>query len=390
MNKNIKRIGALAISFILLMPILTISTNANESIEMKGEKSFTTEKEAIDYIETLKKYNIELNQNKEDKLRYVLNVTGPSKVTKENEWVLDSTEEFTEQEFSTLDDANQAKDSYVSTEEKVYDLYIEKQNSKEMGTQSTTLHETKEEASAEVELIKKYLIQQGYDPSTFKVSDCMEQTVESIESTTEEFVYTGNVKSSGSPEEGFSVEVDAQGKLPVLVIKQSTYAILWTPNSINSTLFEKLKTFFINNDPSLSNSVKEWYQISGYGNHDLRDDEKQFGIYTFVQTANGVQFICPADKISHLSYGTYKNIETTSSKTLYSYEIQYALPTYVLKGNVKTYRKDTLTSYIVKWEYTSKKSTDVQTGIVSNVKFDVMLSIVSLLGMTYILKKKKK
>ena len=390
MNKNIKRIGALAISFILLMPILTISTNANESIEMKGEKSFTTEKEAIDYIETLKKYNIELNQNKEDKLRYVLNVTGPSKVTKENEWVLDSTEEFTEQEFNTLDEANQAKDSYVSTEEMVYDLYIEKQNSKEMGTQPTTLHETKEEASAEVDLIKKYLIQQGYDPSTFVVSDCMEQTVESIESTTEEFVYTGNVKSSGSPEEGFSVEVDAQGKLPVLVIKQSTYAILWTPNSINSTLFEKLKTFFINNDPSLSNSVKEWYQISGYGNHDLRDDEKQFGIYTFVQTANGVQFICPADKISHLSYGTYKNIETTSSKTLYSYEIQYALPTYVLKGNVKTYRKDTLTSYIVKWEYTSKKSTDVQTGIVSNVKFDVMLSIVSLLGMTYILKKKKK
>ena len=389
MNKNIKRIGALAISFILLMPILTVSTNANESIEMKGEKSFTTEKEAIDYIETLKKYNIELNQNKEDKLRYVLNVTGPSKVTKENEWVLDSTEEFTEQEFSTLDDANQAKDSYVSTEEKVYDLYIEKQNSKEMGTQSTTLHETKEEASAEVELIKKYLIQQGYDPSTFKVSDCMEQTVESIESTTEEFVYTGNVKSSGSPEEGFSVEVDAQGKLPVLVIKQSTYAILWTPEPINSTLFEKLKTFFKNNDPSLSNSVKEWYQISGYGNHDLRDDEKQFGIYTFVQTANGVQFICPADKISHLSYGTYKTIETTS-KTLYFYEIQYALPTYVLKGNVKTYRKDTLTSYIVKWEYTSKKSTDVQTGIVSNVKFDVMLSIVSLLGMTYILKKKKK
>ena len=186
----------------------------------------------------------------------------------------------------------------------------------------------------------------------------MEQTVESIESTTEEFVYTGNVKSSGSPEEGFSVEVDAQGKLPVLVIKQSTYAILWTPNSINSTLFEKLKTLFINNDPSLSNSVKEWYQISGYGNHDLRDDEKQFDIYTFVQTANGVQFICPADRISHLSYGTYKTIET-SSKTLYSYEIQYALPTYVLKGNVKTYRKDTLTSYIVKWEYTSKKSTDV-------------------------------
>ena len=389
MNKNIKRIGALAISFILLMPILTISTNANESIEMKGEKSFTTEKEAIDYIETLKKYNIELNQNKEDKLRYVLNVTGPSKVTKENEWVLDSTEEFTEQEFNTLDDANQAKDSYISTEEKVYDLYIEKQNSKEMGTQPTTLHETKEEASAEVDLIKKYLIQQGYDPSTFKVSDCMEQTVESIESTTEEFVYTGNVKSSGSPEEGFSVEVDAQGKLPVLVIKQSTYAILWTPEPINSTLFEKLKTFFKNNDPSLSNSVKEWYQISGYGNHDLRDDEKQFDIYTFVQTANGVQFICPADRISHLSYGTYKTIET-SSKTLYSYEIQYALPTYVLKGNVKTYRKDTLTSYIVKWEYTSKKSTDVQTGIVSNVKFDVMLSIVSLLGMTYILKKKKK
>ena len=389
MNKNIKRIGALAISFILLMPILTISTNANESIEMKGEKSFTTEKEAIDYIETLKKYNIELNQNKEDKLRYVLNVTGPSKVTKENEWVLDSTEEFTEQEFNTLDDANQAKDSYISTEEKVYDLYIEKQNSKEMGTQPTTLHETKEEASAEVDLIKKYLIQQGYDPSTFVVSDCMEQTVESIESTTEEFVYTGKVESNGSKEEGFSVEVDAQGKLPVLVIKQSTYAILWTPNSINSTLFEKLKTLFINNDPSLSNSVKEWYQISGYGNHDLRDDEKQFDIYTFVQTANGVQFICPADRISHLSYGTYKTIETTS-KTLYFYEIQYALPTYVLKGNVKTYRKDTLTSYIVKWEYTSKKSTDVQTGIVSNVKFDVMLSIVSLLGMTYILKKKKK
>ena len=389
MNKNIKRIGALAISFILLMPILTISTNANESIEMKGEKSFTTEKEAIDYIETLKKYNIELNQNKEDKLRYVLNVTGPSKVTKENEWVLDSTEEFTEQEFSTLDDANQAKDSYISTEEKVYDLYIEKQNSKEMGTQSTTLHETKEEASAEVELIKKYLIQQGYDPSTFVVSDCMEQTVESIESTTEELLYSGKIESSGSKEEAFNVEVVAQGKLPVLVIKQSTYAILWTPNSINSTLFEKLKTLFINNDPSLSNSVKEWYQISGYGNHDLRDDEKQFGIYTFVQTANGVQFICPADKISHLSYGTYKTIETTS-KTLYFYEIQYALPTYVLKGNVKTYRKDTLTSYIVKWEYTSKKSTDVQTGIVSNVKFDVMLSIVSLLGMTYILKKKKK
>ena len=390
MNKNIKRIGALAISFILLMPILTISTNANESIEMKGEKSFTTEKEAIDYIETLKKYNIELNQNKEDKLRYVLNVTGPSKVTKENEWVLDSTEEFTEQEFNTLDEANQAKDSYVSTEEMVYDLYIEKQNSKEMGTQPTTLHETKEEASAEVDLIKKYLIQQGYDPSTFVVSDCMEQTVESIESTTEEFVYTGKVESNGSKEEAFNVEVVAQGKLPVLVIKQSTYAILWTPNSINSTLFEKLKTLFINNDPSLSNSVKEWYQISGYGDHDLRDDEKQFGIYTFVQTANGVQFICPADKISHLSYGTYKNIETTSSKTLYSYEIQYALPTYVLKGNVKTYRKDTLTSYIVKWEYTSKKRTDVQTGIVSNVKFDVMLSIVSLLGMTYILKKKKK
>lgn len=390
MNKNIKRIGALAISFILLMPILTISTNANESIEMKGEKSFTTEKEAIDYIETLKKYNIELNQNKEDKLRYVLNVTGPSKVTKENEWILDSTEEFTEQEFSTLDDANQAKDSYISTEEKVYDLYIEKQNSKEMGTQSTTLHETKEEASAEVELIKKYLIQQGYDPSTFVVSDCMEQTVESIESTTEEFVYTGKVESNGSKEVAFNVNVVAQGKLPVLVIKQSTYAILWTPEPINSTLFEKLKTFFINNDPSLSNSVNEWYQISGYGDHDLRDDEKQFGIYTFVQTANGVKFICPADKISHLSYGTYKNIETTTSKTLYFYEIQYALPTYVLKGNVKTYRKDTLTSYIVKWEYTSKKSTDVQTGIVSNVKFDVMLSIVSLLGMTYILKKKKK
>ena len=389
MNKNIKRIGALAISFILLMPILTVSTNANESIEMKGEKSFTTEKEAIDYIETLKKYNIELNQNKEDKLRYVLNVTGPSKVTKENEWVLDSTEEFTEQEFSTLDDANQAKDSYVSTEEKVYDLYIEKQNSKEMGTQSTTLHETKEEASAEVELIKKYLIQQGFDPSTFEVSDCMEQTVENTVSTAEELIYSGKVESNGSKEEAFNVEVVAQGKLPVLVIKQSTYAILWTPNSINSTLFEKLKTFFINNDPSLSNSVKEWYQISGYGNHDLRDDEKQFGIYTFVQTANGVQFICPADKISHLSYGTYKTIETTS-KTLYFYEIQYALPTYVLKGNVKTYRKDTLTSYIVKWEYTSKKSTDVQTGIVSNVKFDVMLSIVSLLGMTYILKKKKK
>lgn len=390
MNKNIKRIGALAISFILLMPILTISTNANESIEMKGEKSFTTEKEAIDYIETLKKYNIELNQNKEDKLRYVLNVTGPSKVTKENEWILDSTEEFTEQEFSTLDDANQAKDSYISTEEKVYDLYIEKQNSKEMGTQSTTLHETKEEASAEVALIKKYLIQQGYDPSTFVVSDCMEQTVESIESTTEELIYSGKIESSESKEVAFNVNVVAQGKLPVLVIKQSTYAILWTPESINSTLFEKLKTLFINNDPSLSNSVKEWYKISGYGDHDLRDDEKQFGIYTFVQTANGVQFICPADKISHLSYGTYKNIETTSSKTLYSYEIQYALPTYVLKGNVKTYRKDTLTSYIVKWEYTSKKSTDVQTGIVSNVKFDVMLSIVSLLGMTYILKKKKK
>ena len=389
MNKNIKRIGALAISFILLMPILTISTNANESIEMKGEKSFTTEKEAIDYIETLKKYNIELNQNKEDKLRYVLNVTGPSKVTKENEWVLDSTKEFTEQVFNTLDEANQAKDSYVSTEEMVYDLYVEKQNSKEMDTQSTEQHETKEDALAEVELIKQDLIQQGFDPSTFEVSDCMEQTVESIESTTEEFVYTGNVKSSGSPEEGFSVEVDAQGKLPVLVIKQSTYAILWTPEPINSTLFEKLKTFFKNNDPSLSNSVKEWYQISGYGNHDLRDDEKQFDIYTFVQTANGVQFICPADRISHLSYGTYKTIET-SSKTLYSYEIQYALPTYVLKGNVKTYRKDTLTSYIVKWEYTSKKSTDVQTGIVSNVKFDVMLSIVSLLGMTYILKKKKK
>ena len=389
MNKNIKRIGALAISFILLMPILTISTNANESIEMKGEKSFTTEKEAIDYIETLKKYNIELNQNKEDKLRYVLNVTGPSKVTKENEWVLDSTEEFTEQEFSTLDDANQAKDSYVSTEEKVYDLYIEKQNSKEMGTQSTTLHETKEEASAEVDLIKKYLIQQGYDPSTFVVSNCMEQTVENTVSTTEELIYSGKVESNGSKEVAFNVNVVAQGKLPVLVIKQSTYVILWTPNSINSTLFENLKSFFINNDPSLSNSVKEWYQISGYGNHDLRDDEKQFGIYTFVQTANGVQFICPADKISHLSYGTYKTIET-SSKTLYSYEIQYALPTYVLKGNVKTYRKDTLTSYIVKWEYTSKKSTDVQTGIVSNVKFDVMLSIVSLLGMTYILKKKKK
>ena len=389
MNKNIKRIGALAISFILLMPILTISTNANESIEMKGEKSFTTEKEAIDYIETLKKYNIELNQNKEDKLRYVLNVTGPSKVTKENEWVLDSTEEFTEQEFNTLDEANQAKDSYVSTEEMVYDLYIEKQNSKEMGTQPTTLHETKEEASAEVDLIKKYLIQQGYDPSTFVVSNCMEQTVENTVSTTEELIYSGKVESNGSKEVAFNVNVVSQGKLPVLVIKQSTYAILWTPEPINSTLFEKLKTFFINNDPSLSNSVNEWYQISGYGNHDLRDDEKQFGIYTFVQTANGVQFICPADKISHLSYGTYK-IETTSFKTLYSYEIQYALPTYVLKGNVKKYRKDTLTSYIVKWEYTSKKSTDVQTGIVSNVKFDVMLSIVSLLGMTYILKKKKK
>lgn len=390
MNNNIKRIGALAISFILLMPILTISTNANESIEMKGEKSFTTEKEAIDYIETLKKYNIELNQNKEDKLRYVLNVTGPSKVTKENEWVLDSTKEFTEQVFNTLDEANQAKDSYVSTEEKVYDLYIEKQNSKEMGTQSTTLHETKEDALAEVELIKQDLIQQGFDPSTFVVSDCMEQTVENTVSTTEELIYSGKVESNGSKEVAFNVNVVAQEKLPVLVIKQSTYAILWTPEPINSTLFEKLKTFFKNNDPSLSNSVNEWYQISGYGNHDLRDDEKQFGIYTFVQTANGVQFICPADKISHLSYGTYKNIETTSSKTLYSYEIQYALPTYVLKGNVKTYRKDTLTSYIVKWEYTSKKSTDVQTGIVSNVKFDVMLSIVSLLGMTYILKKKKK
>ena len=388
MNKNIKRIGALAISFILLMPILTISTNANESIEMKGEKSFTTEKEAIDYIETLKKYNIELNQNKEDKLRYVLNVTGPSKVTKENEWILDSTEEFTEQEFSTLDDANQAKDSYISTEEKVYDLYIEKQNSKEMGTQSTTLHETKEEASAEVALIKKYLIQQGYDLSTFSVSDCMEQTVENTVSTTEELIYSGKVESSGSPEEAFNVNIVAQGKLPVLVIKQATYAILWTPEPINSTLFEKLKTFFIKKDPSLS-KLDGWYQISGYGNHDLRDDEKQFDIYTFEQTANGVQFICPAYRISHLSYGTYKTIET-SSKTLYSYEIKYALPTYVLKGNVKTYRKDTLTSYIVKWEYTSKKSTDVQTGIVSNVKFDVMLSIVSLLGMTYILKKKKK
>lgn len=390
MNNIIKRIGALAISFILLMPILTISTNANESIEMKGEKSFTTEKEAIDYIETLKKYNIELNQNKEDKLRYVLNVTGPSKVTKENEWVLDSTKEFTEQVFNTLDEANQAKDSYVSTEEKVYDLYIEKQNSKEMGTLSTTQHETKEDALAEVELIKQDLIQQGFDPSTFVVSDCMEQTVESIESTTEELIYSGKVENnSPSNDVPFTKDVVAQGKLPVLVIKQATYAILWTPEPINSTLFEELKTFFIKKDPSLS-KLDEWYQISGYKEHDLSGYKNQFGKYTFVQTDNGVQFICPADNISHLSYGTYKTIETTSSKTLYSYEIQYALPTYVLKGNVKTYRKDTLTSYIVKWEYTSKKSTDVQTGIVSNVKFDVMLSIVSLLGMAYILKKKKK
>lgn len=386
MNKNIKRIGALAISFILLMPILTISTNANESIEMKGEKSFTTEKEAIDYIETLKKYNIELNQNKEDKLRYVLNVTGPSKVTKENEWVLDSTKEFTEQVFNTLDEANQAKDSYVSTEEMVYDLYIEKQNSKEMGKLSTEQHETKEEALAEVKLKQQDLIQQGFDPSTFTVSNCMEQTVENTVSTTEELEYLPKVES---PNQGvFSIEVVAQGKLPVLVIKQSTYAILWTPGPINSTLFEKLKTFFINNDSSLS-KLDGWYQISGYKEHDLSGYKNQFGKYTFVQTDNGVRFICPADKISHLSYGTYKTIET-SSKTLYSYEIQYALPTYVLKGNVKTYRKDTLTSYIVKWEYTSKKSTDVQTGFVSNVKFDVMLSIVSLLGMTYILKKKKK
>ena len=244
MNKNIKRIGALAISFILLMPILTISTNANESIEMKGEKSFTTEKEAIDYIETLKKYNIELNQNKEDKLRYVLNVTGPSKVTKENEWVLDSTEEFTEQEFSTLDEANRAKDSYVSTEEMVYELYVEKQNSKEMGTQPTTQHETKEEASAEVDLIKKYLIQQGYDPSTFVVSDCMERTVENTVSTTEELIYSGKVENnSPSNDVPFTKDVVTQGKLPVLVIKQATYAILWTPEPINSTLFEELKTF---------------------------------------------------------------------------------------------------------------------------------------------------
>ena len=69
----------------------------------------------------------------------------------------------------------------------------------------------------------------------------MEQTVENTVSTTEELIYSGKIESDGSKEVAFNVNVVAQGKLPVLVIKQSTYAILWTPNSINSTLFENLK-----------------------------------------------------------------------------------------------------------------------------------------------------
>ncbi|MGM9947553.1 hypothetical protein [Floccifex sp.] len=381
-----QRIMSIGLSTVLLSQMSTVSIFAQEKPTLTGQKTFETKEEANSFVQELKNYNIELNKNKSDGLRYTLYLTGPTPLTT-SKWMEKETLELESEIFKTQQEAQIKKDSYTNSDERTYNLTITKQEG-DKGSQNTTTCYSLEDADNNLELVKNYLIEQGIDEETIQ-SELIKGT--EIQ-TTEPYFKVEDIELDENNE--YTIKKES----PVVVITLDGKTYIWTIGELA---------------PEIKNSILEKYNLREdnivfiYDYNDEESNEEQQNIASLLaslpfkievikeenQPDKVKVSLTPAENLDgeeeldiDLQYA-YSTVE--KEVDTYMYNVTYSIPVYVLSGTYTNFEKVNSTTYTVKWEYKSTKSTEVQTGIVSNYSVYIVLAAIALVGMFVVLRKRK-
>lgn len=373
-----QRIIAIGLSTVLLSQMSTVSIFAQEKPTLTGQKTFETKEEANSFVQELKNYNIELNKNKSDGLRYTLYLTGPTPLTT-SKWMEKETLELESEVFKTQQEAQIKKDSYTNSDERTYNLTITKQEG-DKGSRNTTISDSEENAKKELDALKESLIDNGVNPETIE-STLIKETKESVEYFKVEDIDLEN-------ENVFIIKKEN----PVIVITYGEKTYIWTEielqedrqNGIISTYeMDEEKVEFIYDRDNEGSEVPD----------DLEKDKSAlpFKIEVIDETDDQAKHVeitfNEFDENTGLKYAYL--VQEEKEVDTYMYNVTYSIPVYVLSGTYTNFEKVNSTTYTVKWEYKSTKSTEVQTGIVSNYSVYIVLAAIALVGMFVVLRKRK-
>ncbi|MGN1276539.1 MAG: hypothetical protein ACI4UK_06090, partial [Floccifex sp.] len=381
-----QRIMSIGLSTVLLSQISAVSIFAQEKPTLTGQKTFETKEEANSFVQELKNYNIDLNKNKSDGLRYTLYLTGPTPLTT-SKWMEKETLELESEVFKTQQEAQIKKDSYTNSDERTYNLTINKQEG-DKGSKSTTTCYSLEDANNNLVLVKNYLIEQGIDEKTIQ-----SELVKGTEiQTTEPYFKVEDIEFNEEEKEYTILENN-----PVVVITYGEKTYIWTEIKLQ----EDIQTGIIS-----TYEMDENVEFI-YDKEDEESNGEQQNIASLLAslpfTIEVIKEDNPPDKVK-VTLTPIENLDGEEELDInlkyaysidekevdtYMYNVTYSIPVYVLSGTYTNFEKVNSTTYTVKWEYKSTKSTEVQTGIVSNYSVYIVLAAIALVGMFVVLRKRK-
>lgn len=377
-----QKLISIGLSTALLSQMSTVSIFAQEKPTLTGQKTFETKEEANSFVQELKNYNIELNKNKSDGLRYTLYLTGPTPLTT-SKWTEKETLELESEIYKTQQEAQIKKDSYTNSDERTYNLTITKQEG-DKGSQNTTTCYSLEDADNNLEFVKNYLIEQGIDEETIQ-SELIKGT--EIQ-TTEPYFKVEDIELDENNE--YTIEKEK----PVVVITYGEKTYIWTEielqedrqNGIISTyeMDEEKVEFIYDRENEESNEEQQNIASLPFTIEVIKEDNQPDKVKVTLTPIDNPDREEELDIDLKYAYSTVeKEVDT------YMYNVTYSIPVYVLSGTYTNFEKVNSTTYTVKWEYKSTKSTEVQTGIVSNYSVYIVLAAIALVGMFVVLRKRK-
>lgn len=219
---------------------------------------------------------------------------------------------------------------------------------------SSTLHEVTfgEVTSKEVDTKTETVHVTG---GTFASKDARDRDLEQKTTEAERDGYTVKNKVKTQSEVAWGGKGDSSteyhlGANSFAAIKQSTWYVIWTPETVDSDTLEAIKNVIWENDPS-NKAYKGCF--TGFDKN-FSTSEKTSGVYWVTKNDDGsyTMHVSSTDKISHLDYGTLPT---------YSYSFDKTRQTPILKW----YFTKTVQNYmpVVEWsaEYTVSSVTKVPT-----------------------------
>ena len=121
-----------------------------------------------------------------------------------------------------------------------------------------------------------------------------------------------SVKLTGTKVEASSLKKNSEGKLyqeftgNYLLIKQSTFAIVWTSQELSTEAKEEFNKRIVELDPSLKNGIKEKLIFVTSTTITKAQNSKTNNVYKIEGTASKYKFTVVSGGVSHIVYGIYE------------------------------------------------------------------------------------